>query len=89
MLGAALAAAAPGIPAWETGFDGGNNIGGLLAAVLEPIGTFGKVLLGVVALTTSCACAPTMYTFGSYCFTPAAPHFLSVYAPPLIHNFQD
>lgn len=65
MLGAALAAAAPGVPAWQTGFEGGSNLGGLLSAVLEPTGTFGKVLLGIVALTTSSACAPTMYTFGS------------------------
>ena len=84
MLGAALAAAAPGVPAWQAGFDEGSNIGGLLAAILEPTGTFGKILLGIVALTTSCACAPIMYTFGSWCFTPAAPHFLFVSAPSLI-----
>ncbi|KIM36651.1 hypothetical protein M413DRAFT_77860 [Hebeloma cylindrosporum] len=65
MLGAALAAAASGVPAWQTGFDGGNNIGGLISAVLEPTGTFGKVLLGIVALSTSCASAPTMYSFGT------------------------
>jgi len=84
MLGAALAAAAPGVPAWQAGFEGGNNIGGLLSAILEPTGTFGKVLLGIVALTASCACAPTMYTFGSCSFTPAAPQFLFMLAPPLI-----
>jgi len=84
MLGAALAAAAPGVPAWQAGFEGGSNIGGLLSAILEPTGTFGKILLATVALTISCASAPTMYTFGSCCFTPAAPHFLFVSAPSLI-----
>jgi len=64
MLGAALAAAALGIPSWESGFDGGNNMGGLLSAVLSPSGGFGKFVLVLIALSTSCACAPTMYTFG-------------------------
>ncbi|KAF4616906.1 hypothetical protein D9613_008743 [Agrocybe pediades] len=65
MLGAALAAAALGIPSWQSGFDGGNNMGGLLDAVLSPAGGFGKFVLVLIALSTSCACAPTMYTFGT------------------------
>ncbi|KAF9527466.1 purine-cytosine permease [Crepidotus variabilis] len=64
MVGAAFAAAAPGIPSWDAGFEGGTNVGGLLAAVLSPAGGVGKFLLVLIALSTSCACAPTMYTFG-------------------------
>ena len=64
MIGAVFAAAAPGIPSWSTGFQEGNNVGGLLAAVLAPAGGFGKFLLVLLALSTSSACAPTIYTFG-------------------------
>ena len=66
MLGAAFAAAAPGIPSWDSGFDDGNNVGGPLAAVLSPAGGFGKFLLVLIALSTSCTCAPTMYSFGQF-----------------------
>ena len=65
MIGAAFAAAAPGIPAWATGFDNGNSAGGLVMAVLAPAGGFGKFMLVLIALSTSGACAPTMYTFGT------------------------
>ncbi|KAI0765309.1 purine-cytosine permease [Fomes fomentarius] len=65
MLGATFAAAAPFVPEWQTGFDNGNNVGGLLQAVLAPAGGFGKFLTVVVALFTPSACAPTMYTFAS------------------------
>ena len=69
MLGAAFAAAAPGVPSWEAGFDGGNNVGGLLQAVLKPSGGFGKFLTVLVALSIPSACAPTMYTFASSLMT--------------------
>ncbi|TBU31408.1 purine-cytosine permease [Dichomitus squalens] len=65
MLGAAFAAAAPGVPEWETGFDNGNSVGGLVEAVLSPAGGFGKFLTVVIALFIPSACAPTMYTFAS------------------------
>ncbi|KDR68333.1 hypothetical protein GALMADRAFT_256960 [Galerina marginata CBS 339.88] len=77
MLGAAFAAAAPGIPSWQSGFEEGNNVGGLLAAVLAPAGGFGKFLLVLIALSTSCACAPTMYTFGMS-FMAITPFFARV-----------
>lgn len=64
MIGTAFAAAAPGIPSWKAGFDNGNNVGGLFAAVLAPAGGFGKFLIVLIALSTSSACVPTMYTFG-------------------------
>ncbi|KAI0360457.1 cytosine-purine permease [Trametes cingulata] len=65
MLGAAFAAAAPGVPSWETGFDQGNNVGGLIQAVLSATGGFGKFLTVLLALSIPSACAPTMYTFAS------------------------
>ncbi|KAH9849624.1 cytosine-purine permease [Lenzites betulinus] len=65
MLGAAFAAAAPGVPSWEAGFDGGNNVGGLIQAVLSSSGGFGNFLTVLVALSIPSACAPTMYTFAS------------------------
>ncbi|EIW55544.1 cytosine-purine permease [Trametes versicolor FP-101664 SS1] len=65
MLGAAFAAAAPGVPSWEAGFEQGNNVGGLIQAVLSPSGGFGKFLTVLLALSIPSACAPTMYTFAS------------------------
>jgi len=77
MLGAAFASAAPGIPTWQVGFEDGGNVGGLIGAALAPAGGFGKFLLVLVALSTSCACAPTMYTFGMS-FMAVAPFFARV-----------
>ncbi|OCH88374.1 cytosine-purine permease [Obba rivulosa] len=65
MLGAAFAASAASVPSWNTGFDDGNNVGGLIEAILSPAGGFGKFLTVLVALSIPSACAPTMYTFGS------------------------
>jgi purine-cytosine permease-like protein len=64
MLGAAFAAAAPGIPDWQTGSENGNNVGGLIGAILQPSGGFGKFLIVLLALSVPSAGAPTMYTFG-------------------------
>ena len=72
MLGAAFAAAAPAVPAWEAGFDNGNSVGGLVEAVLAPAGGFGKFLTVLIALFIPSACAPTMYTFASSCMAVAA-----------------
>ncbi|KAG1729734.1 permease for cytosine/purines, uracil, thiamine, allantoin-domain-containing protein [Suillus lakei] len=64
-LGAAFAAAAPSVPAWNAGFDDSSSAGGLLHSVLLPTGTFGKILTALVALSIASACAPTMYTFSN------------------------
>ena len=66
MIGAGIAAAAPGVSSWSTGFQDGNDMGGLIAAVLAPAGGFGKFLLVLMAVSTSAACAPTLYSFGEY-----------------------
>ncbi|KAI0062621.1 cytosine-purine permease [Artomyces pyxidatus] len=65
MLGVVFAASAPAVPAWKAGFDVGNNVGGLFAAVLAMSGGFGKFLTVVVALTIPSGVAPTMYSFGT------------------------
>lgn len=62
LLGAALAATAYHVPAWEAGLGNGNNIGGLIAAILSPAGGFGKFLLVLLALSAPSVCAPSMYT---------------------------
>ncbi|KAG1741435.1 cytosine-purine permease [Suillus paluster] len=64
-LGAAFAAAAPSVPAWNAGFDNSSSVGGLFYSVLLPTGVFGKVLTALVALSIPSACAPTMYTFSN------------------------
>ncbi|KAG2146353.1 permease for cytosine/purines, uracil, thiamine, allantoin-domain-containing protein [Suillus clintonianus] len=61
-LGAAFAAAAPNVPAWNAGFDS-SSVGGLVYSVLLPTGTFGKILTALVALSIPSCCAPIMYTF--------------------------
>ena len=66
MTGAAFAAAVPGVPSWTAGFQEGNGVGGVIAAALSPAGGFGKFLLVVLAVSTSSACAPTLYSFGEY-----------------------
>lgn len=71
-MGAAFTAGANTIPAWNIGFDNGNDVGGLVAAVLAPAGRFGKFLLVLMALTTPSAIAPTMYTVCTSFMTIAA-----------------
>ena len=70
-LGAVFAASAATVPSWETGFDNGNSVGGLIEAVLSPLGGFGKFLTVLLALSIPSACAPTMYTFASSFMTVA------------------
>ncbi|KAI0088273.1 permease for cytosine/purines, uracil, thiamine, allantoin-domain-containing protein [Irpex rosettiformis] len=62
LIGAAFTAAAPYITSWDEGLNSVNNIGGLVAAVLQPVGGFGKFLLVLLALTTPTGGALSMYT---------------------------
>ncbi|GJE86609.1 cytosine-purine permease [Phanerochaete sordida] len=71
-LGAVFAASAAGVPGWAAGFDNGNSVGGLIAAVLAPLGGFGRFLTVLLALSVPSACAPTMYTFASSCMAVEA-----------------
>lgn len=77
LIGAAFTAAALSVPAWQAGLGNGNDIGGLVGAILEPVGGFGKFLLVLVALTTPSACAPTMYT-ACTSFMAIAPVFAKI-----------
>ncbi|KAI0765271.1 cytosine-purine permease [Fomes fomentarius] len=65
IIGIVFAAAAPSVPQWETGFDNGNNVGGLVHAVLAPAGGFAKFLTVLLALFIPSVCAPMMYTLSS------------------------
>ena len=60
-LGAACAIAAPTIPSWTVAFEGGN-VGGLLAEMLSPVGTFGKVLVVLLAINLTSNIAATFYS---------------------------
>ncbi|KAF8639470.1 hypothetical protein AX17_001490 [Amanita inopinata Kibby_2008] len=60
MLGTAFAAAATSVPSWEEGLKSG--IGGLLSAILFPIGGFGKVLVVILSLGVTSASALMMYS---------------------------
>ena len=77
MLGAAFTAAATFNPTWREGLGNGNDIGGLIAAVLEPAGGFGKFLVVLLALTTPSQCAPSMYT-ACNSFMTLAPAFARI-----------
>ena len=66
MIGAAFAAAAPGVPSWSAGYQDGNDMGGLIAAILAPAGGFGKFLLVLIAISVSSACALSIYSIGEF-----------------------
>ncbi|KAJ7474542.1 hypothetical protein B0H11DRAFT_2236221 [Mycena galericulata] len=66
----AFAAAAPGVPSWDAGYDGGNDLGGLVSAVLQPCGGFGKCLLVLMVISTVAVNAPTMYSFAPFARIP-------------------
>ena len=51
-FGAAVAVAIPSVPAWQRGYEGGN-VGGLLEAILSPLGNFGKFLTVLLSLSVA------------------------------------
>lgn len=61
ILGAAIGGALPNVPSWQAGYDS-TSIGGVLAAMLEPAGGFGKFLLVILALSVLGNIAATMYS---------------------------
>lgn len=60
-LGAAAAISAPSVHAWNIGYTGGN-VGGLINAMLSPVGKFGKVLMVFLSLSVTASNAPAMYS---------------------------
>lgn len=61
ILGAACAVSAPFNPSWESGYTGGN-VGGLLSAILAPAGTFGKILVVLLALNVTANNGGALYS---------------------------
>jgi len=63
-LGAAVASSAPSVPAWEAGWNLGDqsNVGGLLEAMLSPVGNFGKFLTVLLSLSVTGNIAATFYS---------------------------
>lgn len=64
-LGAAAVLAAPNVPSWEAGYGVDGNVGGLLEAMLSPVGNFGKFLTVLLSLSVTGNIACTLY---SICF---------------------
>ena len=60
-LGAAAAISAPSVPDWNAGYSGGD-VGGLLNAMLSPVGGFRKFLMVLVSLSVTGNNAPTIYS---------------------------
>lgn len=59
-LGAAIAGAMPNVPSWSEAYDR-TLVGGILAAMLEPAGGFGRFVVAVLSLTLLGNTAGTMY----------------------------
>jgi NCS1 nucleoside transporter family len=60
-LGLILVTAA--VPAWQTAFNNGS-VGGLLSAVVSPLGGFGKLILALIALSIVANNIPNDYSLG-------------------------
>ncbi|TFY67454.1 hypothetical protein EVJ58_g1602 [Rhodofomes roseus] len=101
-LGASFTVAASAVPAWNDGYNNGN-VGGLLEAILSPVGNFGKFLTVMLALSATGNIAITLYSFcmSFQVFIPQAMYvpryFFSVLAIAIIiplsivgqHKFYD
>lgn len=64
-LGVAAVMATPNVPSWNEGYGTAGNIGGLLSAMLSPVGGFGKFLTVMLSLSVTANIACTLY---SICF---------------------
>jgi purine-cytosine permease-like protein len=73
-LGVTVAVSAPSVPSWNAKYED-NDVGGLLAAMLSPVGGFGKFLLVLLSLGIISNLAPTLY---SICFA------MQTFIPPLV-----
>ncbi|KAI9444197.1 hypothetical protein H4582DRAFT_2053887 [Lactarius indigo] len=62
-LGAAAVITTPVVAGWEAECAGGN-VGGLIDAVLQPVGKYRKVLLVLISLNMTGNNVPTIYSFG-------------------------
>ncbi|KAL4256892.1 purine-cytosine permease (2.A.39) family protein [Pleurotus pulmonarius] len=62
ILGAAFGASVAHVPSWQQGFTD-TNVGGFIAAILEPTGNFGKFLMVLLALGVIANIATNLYCF--------------------------
>lgn len=60
-LGAAVVVVTGNVPDWEAGYEGGD-VGGLLEAMLHPVGNFGKFLTVLLSLSVAANIAATFYS---------------------------
>jgi purine-cytosine permease-like protein len=51
------------VPKWNAGYANGN-VGGLLNAMLSPVGKFDKFLVALLGLSITATIAPTTYSIG-------------------------
>jgi NCS1 nucleoside transporter family len=62
-LGVAFTTALGSVPAWNTAFNN-NSVGGLLSAIVNPLGGFGTVILVLLALSVIANNIPNDYSLG-------------------------
>ncbi|KIJ50899.1 hypothetical protein M422DRAFT_59012 [Sphaerobolus stellatus SS14] len=80
-LGAAVGACIPNVPSWQAGYEDGS-VGGLLAAMLSPVGNFGKFLMVLLSLSFMGNIAATFYSISlnfqdyTYAIILTIEHFL-------------
>lgn len=60
ILGVAIGGAVPNVPSWEEGYHS-NSVGGVLGAMLKPVGGFGKFILVLLAVSVLANVAGTVY----------------------------
>ncbi|KAF5318815.1 hypothetical protein D9619_010747 [Psilocybe cf. subviscida] len=101
-FGAAAVVAVASNPDWELGYEGGN-VGGLLAAMLQPAGGFGKFLTLLLSLSVAANISATFYSISInlQIFIPILSrvprYFLSIVATAIVvplsiagaHRFYD
>lgn len=61
ILGAAIGGAVPNVPAWQAGYDADSS-GGVLEAMLQPAGGFGKFVTVVLSFSLIGNVGASMYT---------------------------
>lgn len=61
IVGAAIGGAVPNIPSWSDANDR-DSVGGILVAMLEPLGGFGKFIAVILALSVIAQIAPGFYS---------------------------
>jgi purine-cytosine permease-like protein len=66
ILGAAIGGAVPNMPSWQEGYDS-NSIGGVVGAILKPIGGGGKFMLVLLAFSGLANMIGSVYALALNC----------------------